>query len=283
MHTSMFSMFGSLPVDDHDGQVGIPTSLFKSLCTVFSCISKVALAVAHLKTLHFGTDGRKTHTPNFEIRLEVVNAFRMAVGSHGIARDLLLDPSLAAACDAAKLKLKFELPTLVSWLERAILVVRGLKVATVHGAVADVAAFAEMLSDKSPKIDTFINEKVYIKTQAKKQLLDWAHRPKFCDDAVSLFHAMSSLGGLPVHLSMQTKIEDHSGESYKYITTVFDTTKTVLNIIAYVNCVQGMSGAQQEEKARALYEKGSEGVPGPLFKAIEQLASKPAAKKRKSG
>ena len=79
-----------------------------------------------------------------------------------------------------------------SWVQQALCVVRGMKVATVECAIADVATFAKSVSDAAPKLEAFINDKVYIRTRATKQLLDWPHRAAYCDDAVKLFHAIQS-------------------------------------------------------------------------------------------
>ena len=82
---------------------------------------------------------------------------------------------------------------------------------------------------------------------------------------------------------MSGEAKDYCSEPCELATGAFDAIQNTLNIIAYVNCIQGQAGNDQFEKATGLYAKGSDGIPTPLFKAVETIASRPPAKKaRKS-
>jgi hypothetical protein len=206
---------------------------------------------------------------NHTLRVEVLEALMSICLMLSELRALLTDVAVKEfeakfAWAVSPLKLSVWATELVSFMSQ-------IKIFCLVSVAEDMEKFGQTISKSAPKVDHFINDENYLKPLAKKHLLDWKGRQAYSDNSIALYKCMAGLKGLHTQLGVASPLDGLVGDQMKVATSIFAEAKALISIIAHVNVVQGMSGAEQKSAAIDLVAKKCQ-VPKALFKELEAIA-----------
>lgn len=162
--------------------------------------------------------------------------------------------------------------SLKEWVVRASKLIPLVKVRCIEIAGAELERLSGVVSKTAPRVDHVIDEEKYLKPLAKNNLLLWKGRQGFGESTVQLFRCMSGLAALHGQFGVEEPLADICGDAQELARGVFADAKRIVTVIAYVNCIQGMTGDEQRQAAEVLLAKG-ETVPAPLVAELRQIVA----------
>ena len=119
----------------------------------------------------------------------------------------------------------FSLDRAKLWIDGALKVSESLRLHCFLKLADLVAAFSQRLTDAAPKVDHFINDCLYIRSQAKKKLIEWPERSFYCSQSVELYHAISGLSEAHANLKLRGTVDELIGDQKAPMTAAFEESK----------------------------------------------------------
>ena len=258
---------GDLYVDG-DSPVVVNTGTLRKILSVFRHSGDLVLALSILRWfLERGISSLRGDT----LRPEVFTALGMADSAVGQLLVQLPGVLAAVATDGVNLPWKTPVSELPAWVGNARLVVTDLKKQFLKLLADRVEHEAQALSKTTPSTEHFIGDSLYIKSLAKKHLIEWKGRDAHEASTVALFRRMSGLASAHSELRLQETLEEVVFDQKTFAEGVFCRAKKVVAIAAAATCVQTLCGDEQKETAKSLLEGWLE-VPKALASALRKVA-----------
>ena len=284
---SLFSLVQSLTEVIPDSAysvalVGVCTNTIKVVATVKTQVEVIAatfMPMSHIVgTLSFLrerlTEGKAGIIRDYHIKEDISNAIRLARNKCNDMVQRLQATTPESLC--SQVSIVDEVPLLVpastalAWLQtlrRAMPVLCCEILSFEVNAMMDVA---ESLNRMTPKHSHIITSTTYNKSLARKHLLAWPSRSQMEANAVKLLQLQAEFGRLftdwlsPAKLADDPRLKDQLAQA----TIIFESSREVIKLIAILNVLLEMKGAEKSEHAIALHETDGESMLAPLLKDI---------------
>ena len=139
----------------------------------------------------------------------------------------------------------------------------------------------------TPAFDHILNDPTYVKVLAKKHLLDSNGRGSLSRDAVVLSNALASMAVAFTALGLGGMLAEDAVWKGQVAACnhMFAKTRKAITVIAYVNTIQALTGAEQAQTAETLLAKDVD-VASPLLAAtgdiVKNAQPTKSARKRRS-
>jgi len=244
-------------VDDIDGEA------FFSMLRYYSCLSQAASCLAFVGGV---CEAARDIIKNFKVRDDMLQCI-LAVDAAVLEATNLED---AIRGIGQSIGWKISPDDVKPWLTAAYDLNSNVKIALVKAFAPELSKHAAALDDFRPKFDAYINKDVYIKTQAKRHLLDKYNHEKLSDDTVALYNALKAFEVLRGKLGLPGALLEYAPEEMQHANAVFERAREAVTIVAHVNAIQGLTGADQKAMVSKLVEKNHE-IPPPLAKELAKL------------
>ena len=100
--------------------------------------------------------------------------------------------------------------------------------------------------------------------------MDKYNHEKLSDDTVALYNALKAFEVLRGKLGLPGALLEYAPEEMQHANAVFERAREAVTIVAHVNAIQGLTGADQKAMVSKLVEKNHE-IPPPLAKELAKL------------
>lgn len=170
------------------------------------------------------------------------------------------------------------------WAGAFALVVSVVKRSIVGEFVSAVGSKSEKLLELVPKYSHAVNDTAYSRRLAAKLLLENPAREQISAECASLHTMIANASGLYATFGLGSKLEedDNFGDPLVAATSVFQSAKACVSVIAAVNVVQKLEGDQQRRSAEVILGKPGvvSALPAALLAELQAVAMARAPKKK---
>jgi len=185
-----------------------------------------------------------------------------------------------AACEAADQT--STLPWLLtvqqakSWCAAVSIALVQIKRAAFAQCVADVNDLSEQLVKHTPKFGHCVNDATYVKTLAKRHLLECPTKDKLGTETVELWKSLQQLQQLHSGFGLEPPLREDPTcrEVVENADTAFSHAKQCVAVMAACNVIQELAGPEKYIHAKQLLDTKRGVLPKTVVTELEALAKK---------
>lgn len=198
----------------------------------------------------------------------------------GIAETVCKEAMELFEADSNLIKSCFDLPVtwfaspgqLRMWFQNTIVVAREVRARMVQALVMDINSVALRTEKHTPKYQHFINATSFVRSLAKKHLLDNKNIQLLSNDAIDLFQGVSLIGSLVKQFDLPDPRKGDLSDIMSFLDLTYSEARTTLEVVAASAILLKENGDSQRDKAAKFLSRPKLSIPKGVILELQAVS-----------